>query len=158
MQACLRAEFWPLIFSYFLAQQRNITLSLYADDTAILAQCSSPLPNYIVKLKAWLIRWKIQLNVDKTEAIVFFKNLNNWPKITIYNTPINWKDEIKYLGVIIDKNLNFRSHINQTREKSNKAFRAQYSVICRNSGLSIENQLLIYSAYLRPIITYASPI
>ncbi|GBM66073.1 hypothetical protein AVEN_177126-1 [Araneus ventricosus] len=43
-------------------------------------------------------------------------------------------------------------------EKFNKALRAQYSLICRNSSLSIENKVLIYLAYLRPIVAFASPI
>ncbi|GBL92557.1 Glycerol-3-phosphate acyltransferase 3 [Araneus ventricosus] len=80
MQACPRGGILaPYIFVLFMndiPQQRNITLSLYADDTAILAQGKTPeqtltpLQNYVIKLEAWLVRWKIKLNVDKTEAIV----------------------------------------------------------------------------------------
>ncbi|GBO11667.1 RNA-directed DNA polymerase from mobile element jockey [Araneus ventricosus] len=97
----------PYIFVLFLndiPQQRNITLSLYADDTAILSQGKTPeqtltpLQNYVIKLEAWLVPWKIKHNVNKTEAIVFFKHSTNLPKINIYNTPINWKNEMKYLG------------------------------------------------------------
>ncbi|GBM51926.1 RNA-directed DNA polymerase from mobile element jockey [Araneus ventricosus] len=80
------------------------------------------------------------------------------PEIKIYNTPVPWKKEIKYLGVILDRNLTFRPHLNHIKDKYNKAFRAQYSLICRNSRLSIQNKLLIYQAYLRPILTYASPV
>ncbi|GBO40074.1 hypothetical protein AVEN_756-1 [Araneus ventricosus] len=58
----------------------------------------------------------------------------------------------------MDKQLNFRAHISQVKEKYNKAFRAQYSLICRNSSLNLNNKVLIYLAYLRPILTYASPI
>ncbi|GBN80276.1 hypothetical protein AVEN_37043-1 [Araneus ventricosus] len=137
---------------------------MYADDTALLAQgktpsqALTPLQNYITKLEAWLIRWKIKLNVDYTEAILFFKQKNDWPKFNIYDTPVHWKNEVKYLGVILDKNLTFKSHTNHAREKFNKALRAEYSLICRNSSLSIDNKLLIYLAYLRPILAYASPI
>ncbi|GBN96923.1 hypothetical protein AVEN_68312-1 [Araneus ventricosus] len=58
----------------------------------------------------------------------------------------------------LDKILTFKSHTNHAREKFNKAFRAQYSIVCRNSSLSIDNKVLIYLAYLRPILAYASPI
>lgn len=147
-----------------IPQQKNITISLYADDTAILAQGKSPhhaldpLQTYISRLETWLVRWKIKLNVEKTEAIVFFKKRNQWPKITLYDTPIDWKNEVKYLGVILDNKLNFSTHVNKAIEKYNNAFRAQYSLICRNSTLSMKNKLIIYLTYLRPIITYASPI
>ncbi|GBN79968.1 hypothetical protein AVEN_23759-1 [Araneus ventricosus] len=64
----------------------------------------------------------------------------------------------EYLGVVLDKQLNFRAHTSLIKEKYNKAFRAQYSLICRNSSLNLNNKVLIYLAYLRPILTYASPI
>ncbi|GBN41095.1 RNA-directed DNA polymerase from mobile element jockey [Araneus ventricosus] len=147
-----------------IPQQKDITLSLYADDTAILAQgkkfstISNSLSNYITKLESWLKRWKIQLNVEKSEAIFFYKYSKHCPEIKIYNTPVLWKKEIKYLGVILDRNLAFRPHLNHIENKYNKAFRAQYSLISRNSILSIQNKLLIYQAYLRLILTYASPV
>ncbi|GBM28418.1 RNA-directed DNA polymerase from mobile element jockey [Araneus ventricosus] len=147
-----------------IPQQKGITLSLYADDTAILAQgkkfstISNSLSSHIPKLESWLKRWKIQLNVEKTEAIIFSKYFKHCPEIKIYNTPVPWKKEIKYLGVILDRNLTFRPHLNHIKNKYNKAFRAQYSFICSNSRLSTQNKLLIYQAYLRPILTYASPV
>ncbi|GBN61037.1 RNA-directed DNA polymerase from mobile element jockey [Araneus ventricosus] len=157
----------PIIFVLYMndiPQVRNIMISLYADDTAILSQGKSPdkaivpLQNYLKNLEAWLVRWKIKLNVDKTEAILFNKKNDDWPKVKVYGTPIEWKKEVKYLGVVLDKQLNFRAHTNLIKEKYNKAFRAQYSLICRNSSLNLNNKVLIYLAYLRPILTYASPI
>ncbi|GBN23339.1 hypothetical protein AVEN_168343-1 [Araneus ventricosus] len=62
------------------------------------------------------------------------------------------------LGVILVKQLNFRDHTRNIKGKYNKAFRAQYSLIRRNSSLNLNNKVLIYLAYLRPILTYASPI
>ncbi|GBO38935.1 RNA-directed DNA polymerase from mobile element jockey [Araneus ventricosus] len=133
-----------------IPQVRNIMISLYADDTAILSQGKTPdkaivpLQNYLKNLEAWLVRWKIKLNVDKTEAILFNKKNDDWPKV-------------KYLGVVLDKQLNFRAHTSLIKEKYNKVFRAQYSLICRNSSLNLNNKVLNYLAYLRPILTYASP-
>ncbi|GBN91349.1 RNA-directed DNA polymerase from mobile element jockey [Araneus ventricosus] len=116
------------------------------------------LQNYLKNLEAWLVRWKIKLNVDKTVAILFNKKNDDWPKVKINATPIEWKKEVKYLGVVLDKQLNFRAHISLIKEKYNKAFRARYSLICRNSSLNFSNKVLIYLAYLRPILAYASPI
>ncbi|GBN54972.1 RNA-directed DNA polymerase from mobile element jockey, partial [Araneus ventricosus] len=147
-----------------IPQQKDIALSLYADDTAILTQgknfntISNSFKHYIPKLESWLKSWKIQLNVEKTEAIIFSKNFSYCPEIKIYNTPVPWKKQVKYLGVILDRNLTFKPHLSHIKDKFNKAFRAQYYLICRNSRLSTHNKLLIYQAYLRPILTYASPV
>ncbi|GBN89043.1 RNA-directed DNA polymerase from mobile element jockey [Araneus ventricosus] len=164
MQADHKGDFSPHNFSSVYKrhpQQRNIIISFYADDTALLAkgklpsQALTPLQNYLTNLETLLIRWKIKLNVDKTEAILFFKQKNDWPKLNIYDTPVDWKNEVQYLGVALDKTL---THTNHAREKFNKALRAQYSLICRNSSLSIDNKVLIYFAYLCPILAYAIPI
>ncbi|GBN01499.1 RNA-directed DNA polymerase from mobile element jockey [Araneus ventricosus] len=130
---------------------------MYAEDTALLAQGKTP-SQALTTLEAWLIPWKIKLNVDKTKAILFFKQNNDWPKINIYDTPVDWKNEVKYLGVVLDKNFTFKSRTNHPRGKFNKSLRAQYSLICRNSSFSIVNSTLIYLTYLRPILAYASPI
>ncbi|GBL84370.1 RNA-directed DNA polymerase from mobile element jockey [Araneus ventricosus] len=146
-----------------IPKQKNITLSLYADDTAIIAQGKTPqefvsaLQSYIKNLEIWLTSWKIQLNVDKTEAIIFSR-ISNCPVVHLFGTPIPWKNEVKYLGVTLDRGLTFKSHIDRIREKFNDSFRRQYSLICRNSKLSLNNKLLIYLAYLRPILAYASPV
>ncbi|GBM87175.1 hypothetical protein AVEN_78690-1 [Araneus ventricosus] len=109
---------------------RYIMLSLYANDTAILSQGKPPdkgivpLQNYFKNLETWLVRWKIKLNVGKTEAILFNKKNDDWPKVKVYGTPIEWKKEVKYLGVVLDKQLNFRDHTSLIKEKYNKAFRA----------------------------------
>ncbi|GBN42033.1 putative RNA-directed DNA polymerase from transposon BS [Araneus ventricosus] len=90
----------PIIFVLFMndiPQVRNIMISLYADDTAILSQGKTPdktivpLQNYLKNLAAWLVRWKIKLNVGKTEAILFNKKNDDWPEVKIYGTPIEWK-------------------------------------------------------------------
>ncbi|GBN31322.1 putative RNA-directed DNA polymerase from transposon BS, partial [Araneus ventricosus] len=82
-----------LCFMKDIPQQNGITLSLYVDDTAVLAQgkkfstISISLTKYFPKLESWLKRWKIQLNVEKTEDIIFSKYFKHCPEIKIYNTP-----------------------------------------------------------------------
>ncbi|GBM90154.1 RNA-directed DNA polymerase from mobile element jockey [Araneus ventricosus] len=118
----------PIIFVLFMKdipQVRNIILSLYADGTAILSKGKTPdeailpLQNYLKNLEFWLVRWKIKLNVDKTEVILFNEKNDDWPKVKVYGTPIEWKKEVKHLGVVLDKQLNFRAHTIQIKEKYN---------------------------------------
>ncbi|GBM55489.1 RNA-directed DNA polymerase from mobile element jockey [Araneus ventricosus] len=144
--------------------------ALYAIYTAILWQGKTPdkavikaaLQNYLKNLEAWLVRWEIKLNVDKTDETLFSKKNDDYKsdeyKVKVNGTSIECKKAVKYLGVILDKQRNFQAHTNQIKEKYYKAFRVQYSLICRNSILDLNNKALIYLAHLRPILTYASPI
>ncbi|GBN90081.1 hypothetical protein AVEN_128253-1 [Araneus ventricosus] len=70
----------------------------------------------------------------------------------------NGKEKCNIWEVVLDKQLIFQAHTSQIKEKYNKAFRAQYSLICISSNLNLNNKVLIYLAYLRPILTYASHI
>ncbi|GBO45022.1 hypothetical protein AVEN_45279-1 [Araneus ventricosus] len=95
-------------YSRFLLMRtelRNIMLSFYADGTAILSQGKTPdnaivpLQNYLKNLKALLVRWKLRLNVDKTEAVLFNKKNDDWPKVKVYGTPIEWKKKRNIWGL-----------------------------------------------------------
>ncbi|GBN12526.1 hypothetical protein AVEN_195296-1 [Araneus ventricosus] len=88
-----------------IPQLRNIMLSFNADGTAILSQGKTPdkaivpLQNYLKNLKALLVRWKLKLNVDKTEAVLFNKKNDDWPNVKVYGTPIEWKKKRNIWGL-----------------------------------------------------------
>ncbi|GFT54049.1 putative RNA-directed DNA polymerase from transposon X-element [Trichonephila clavipes] len=76
----------------------------------------------------------------------------------MYNKQIPWSQEAKYLGIIFDTHLTWKQHIHYTRDKFRKIMFKLYPLIGRNSHLSIENKVLLYTAVMRPILAYASPV
>lgn len=82
----------------------------YADDTAILTHsrnlnlASRYLQTAADSILDWMKQWKIKINPNKTQAIVFSKK-NTLPseELVIEETKIPWRNEIKYLGIIFDK-------------------------------------------------------
>ena len=78
----------------------------------------------LAKIIEWLVNNKLVLNVAKTNAMFLSKikvdklTFNN--SISISNTLINFVNNIKLLGVQIDDELNFDSHINNICKKINK--------------------------------------
>ncbi|GFW31742.1 RNA-directed DNA polymerase from mobile element jockey [Trichonephila clavipes] len=132
-------------------------------DTAILSRHYDPntliknLNNHLAHLEKWFSVWKIALNTSKTEAVSFSQKRPP-PEITLQNQRIPWSQHTKYLGVIIDKNLSFRQHITQIRNKFKNASRKLYPLIGRKSKLNRHNKMLIYTLILKPLLTYASPI
>lgn len=142
----------------------------YADDTLLyvsvrnLQDGQNRLNSYLTTLLAYYTKWKIKLNVDKSEAIVF-KGLNNQHsklvnmnhknvKIMVDGQQIILKDHIKYLGVIHQKRPTHISHINYVIEKGINAFNAIRPVLKRTSKLSIPIKLLCYKQLIRPILEY----
>ncbi|GFW22014.1 RNA-directed DNA polymerase from mobile element jockey [Trichonephila clavipes] len=158
----------PLLFNIYVNDipiHHNTTLCMFADDTAILASHTEPklvaraINRHLLVLEDWFSKWKIALNVAKTEAVFFTRKTRlNYPDIYLHNERIPWSQSTKYLGVTLDKKLTFKQHITRIRENFIKKALTFSHLISRRSKLSRSNKLLIYSSLLRPVITYASPV
>mgnify|MGYP005985025171 FL=1 len=62
------------------------------------------------------------------------------------------------MGVVLDKRLNYKTHIDKTLTSANATLRQLYAMMNRKSGLDMTNKLTIYKTILRPIVTYAAPV
>ncbi|GFV17592.1 RNA-directed DNA polymerase from mobile element jockey [Trichonephila clavipes] len=138
---------------------------MFADDTAILASHTEPklaaraISRHLLVLEDWFSKWKIALNVAKTEAVFFTRKTRlTYPDISLHNEKIPWSQNTKYLGVTLDNKLTFRQHITRISENFIKKAHTLSHLINKRSKLSRSNKLLIYSLLLRPILTYASPV
>ncbi|GFV58272.1 nucleic-acid-binding protein from transposon X-element [Trichonephila clavipes] len=82
--------------SDFLAN--SMSVCLFADDAAVLAQGANlkytqcTLQRYLHTLESWLTDWRIAINVDKTQAIVFRKHGRKLiPKtLSLFDEDIEW--------------------------------------------------------------------
>lgn len=159
----------PILFLYFIndiPKSKNTNLALFADDTAIIAQswrkeqAIKYLQDHIEKLENYYETWKIKINVTKTELVIFSKKEKKKQHFTLHmnDTPIQSKKEAKYLGVILDQNLDFNSHIKNAKKKGYAAMSLLYNLLNRNSKVSTKNKLLLYKMIIRPLITYGTPV
>ena len=117
----------PLLFLIFINDIVNIPyrcyINLYADDILLYASddninCAvTHLQDDINKLSQWFKDNKLTINIDKTFLIPIgskqrLSSIIKLPNIYIDEYLLPWKNECKYLGVIIDSNLTWHSHIN----------------------------------------------
>ena len=102
----------------------------FADDTNLLYLGKSieklnKLVNYDLKdLLHWLNANKISLNVKKTELVIFKskrKQFDSEIKLKLSRKRLSPTDSVKYLGVKIDENLSWKSHIDYLSVKLNRA-------------------------------------
>ncbi|GBN12516.1 putative RNA-directed DNA polymerase from transposon X-element [Araneus ventricosus] len=116
------------------------------------------LNDYLDQLGRWLIRWKVQVNSDKCQSVYFTRRRSTPSPPKLYRRPIPWRDETKYLGVMLDKRLTYKTHVDEVRNKVTAVNIKLYYVMGKNSKLSLRNKLLLYKTLLRPIMSYASPV
>jgi hypothetical protein len=76
------------------------------------------------------------------------------PQVTINNFPIPIKQEVKYLGLHLDKKLTWQTHIKAKRRPLELKIRNMNGLINKKSQLSLENKITIYKAIIKPVWTY----
>ena len=108
-------------------------------------------------IRRWCDNKLLTFNFQKFNACLFttkYKPPNIVIKIDNIIIPID--PTIKILGVILDKKLTFRPHIDTTASKI-KGILNNLIMCCKNSfGLSAKNVRLIYLTLIQPIFTYAA--
>ena len=108
------------------------------------------------KLETWFALNKLSLNVSKTNYMIFsnFK-INHDIQLFIGRNVINRVSETKFLGVIIDDNLNWHSHINEVCRKLYK----EYFFVKRASHVLSKYSLnMLYNSMCLPYISYCCEI
>ncbi|GFW46413.1 probable RNA-directed DNA polymerase from transposon X-element [Trichonephila clavipes] len=157
----------PLLFNLYINDIPDYTLTklnMFADDTAVhttyrrISSVTYALNKHLKLLEKYYDQWKISINVEKSAAVIFTKKRKRPPPPTMFNTTIPWSRNTKYLGIIFDKNLTWRTHIQHTRNKFRKIMFKLYPLIGRNSELSRDNKVLLFTAVMRPILAYGCPV
>ena len=107
----------------------------------------------IINLQTWCSKWQIFLNISKTNYMVFYdkKKLPPPPDIpvTINEKPLTKIKEKRVLGVIIDENLSFTSHIEQVIK-----CKTAYNRLTLHPELLPHQALQLYKAYVRTKLEY----
>ena len=164
----------PTLFNIYindiphLPQHNNSAIYIFADDTLITGQSHNPeyavhqVQQSIALIEPWLEKWKIRINPEKCQAVMFSKKWNHLrhqcTRININGNDINWSTEAKYLGVTLDQKLLFHRQIDISIRKTRGILRRLYPLINKNSKLDYRVGLVMYKALLRSIITYACPV
>ena len=92
------------------------------------------------KIYSWLCANKLSLNINKTNFVLFHphqKKIMHTVNLHINNKNIKQENFVKYLGIIIDSNLNWHHHVHKLSKK-----------IKRSIGIFSKIRHYIYTALL----------
>lgn len=156
------------IYCHDIPNPPNSQLAMFADDTTILTQDNAldlsieKLQSSLNEITSWFKKWKLNLNPTKSVAKIFtLKRYNDPRNININNQIIQWNrkdDSVKYLGVFLDEKLTWNTHINNKLTQGYTRMRILYPLINHKSTLQMKSSLLLYTAIIRPLISYACPV
>lgn len=160
--AVLGPELFILYINDLSKVSKALKSVLFADDTNVffasynLKELVSMIEIEMGKLNNWFAQNRLSLNLDKTK-IMFFGNLkeNEEANLKIQGISIERIKEIKFLGVIIDEKLTWKSHIKHIQNKISKSIAILYRV---KHILDRESLHTLYCSMVLPYFSYCSEV
>ena len=98
-----------------------------------------------------------KVNVDKTQWIVFNGGSKN-KCIKLDGVEIKEKNDIKYLGITIDKKLNYSKHIQNLVRKGKAGLAVLGALGKRDWGLNRKTRLTVYKNFVRTKMSYGQEV
>ena len=161
----------PLFFLIYINDLKtavNCNPRLFADDTCLIVTAPSisllqkKINNDLRRFHEWCCVNKLTINPFKTNALLYsstFKLTDDLQiNIQFADTPITITHSAKYLGLIIDSNLDYKQHINMLECKVGRAIGILYKlkntfpqIILKQLYFTLIHPLLLYG-----IITWGS--
>jgi hypothetical protein len=117
-------------------QTSGVYLACFADDTCMYATVQREgfalrkLQRGLNSIEMWCQRWKIKIKADKDRPI-YFSHRDRPPEahLTLNGRNIPFVNHVKYLGVIVDKRITWRLHIEITETKAFSTFITVHSLL-----------------------------
>ena len=135
---------------------------LFADDTNIFCSSNSLhdlqnlLNRELAKLFVWFSVNKLSLNLGKTNYMLFRNRPHeNGLELRINNVIIPRVACTKFLGILIDENLNWKPHIQSVKSKLCSTLSAMYKA---SKFINTEGMLTLYYSLFLPYISYCNEI
>ena len=111
----------------------------------------------IDELTIWLDKNKLVPNTKKTKLMIFTpRKLIDIPDVYFNNSKLEWVDEFKYLGFVLDNNLSCISHVKYVLNRLSTLYGAIYSIsnyMPRKTLISVYYSL-IYSVICQDIVIW----
>ncbi|XP_050563196.1 uncharacterized protein LOC118276113 isoform X1 [Spodoptera frugiperda] len=157
--------FWNLILDSLLHRLtgEGVYCQAFADDVVLLfsnhrvSALEQSVNSALEIVAAWGVSNKLRFGASKTNAMLLTKRLVfEPPELFMTGTRINLVDEVKLLGLTIDRKLTFRSHISATCKKAADIYKQLARAAKVTWGLNGEITRTIYVAVIEPIVLYAA--
>lgn len=161
----------PILFLIYINDMmkcvKDCKICMFADDTMLYIvgkNVNELIQTINLELKniyEWLCDNSLCINVNKSKFMVIGRKytLNNidWNNITIKinQNVIERVNEMKYLGVVIDENLTFKSHATYIMNKMSKKVSFLYRV---GDNLSMYTKVILYKAIIAPHLEFCSSV
>ena len=136
----------------------------YADAIAILARGAyeevlrDVVQGALKAMEEWCSSKALRIQGDKSVALIFTKRykIRKLRNMKVENLEIPFAEKTKYLGVILDRKLLWRRHLEEKCRKAISTFWQCRGALGAKWGVGLRQMHWIYSAIIVPSLTFAS--
>lgn len=159
--------FWNVLLDPLLKdiEKSGVHCQAFADDIVLVAsgdtalELSTTINVVLAHAYEWGLKNKLKFAPQKTNAMLITNKLKyDTPVIRMGGRDIKFVEEIKILGIIIDKKLTFNNHISYACRKAANIYKYLARTVKATWGLNPEVTRTIYMAVIEPIIMYAASV
>lgn len=142
----------------------HVKASMYVDDVVIYSSSAyipaleRRLQTALTKIDQLTLEQGWDIAADKTHGVHFHRKRSQQPMPTLFirNQVIQFKEEMKFLGVIFDRKLNWNSHLTYLKENTLKKLDILKSLSRKTWGSDRVTMLRLYRALIRSKLDYGS--
>lgn len=158
--------FWKVVYDDLLEVPLpgGVKIVGFADDSIIVVEA---LEEHVLEVKMqesiaiverWLTSRGLEMAVNKTEAVLVTKRRTyRTPRLVIDGVRIDWKKQLTYLGVEVDRGLSFGPHVMKVSKKA-AAAAGNLSRLMPNVGGPTGKKRRLYASVVHSILLYAAPV
>ncbi|GJQ77957.1 hypothetical protein Trydic_g2318 [Trypoxylus dichotomus] len=159
--------YWNILYDsiFELNLGEGCEIIAFADDTTLLVRArqyetlKGRANNALATILDWSRANKLTFNAGKSEALFFGKTHGQRrPKFQLGTETIHCKENVKYLGVVIDEKLNFKAHVDYATGKAREITNKIGAAARMTWGLSGRAAATIYEGAIEPAMLYAAPV
>ena len=101
-------------------KSKKINAFAYADDLAMVGRCKTNLLEAIDTVEEWAEQNNIIINKKKSGIMIHRTRGKAAKEDKGFLRDFPYKNEYTYLGMVIDRNLTLRNHLNKLKDKMQK--------------------------------------
>lgn len=168
--ACQGSNIGPLLWNILydsvlkIKVSAGVTLVAYADDLAVMVVAKHPLQveekanATMNKISQWMCNHSLKLAPEKSEAVLLIGRKKCGPiRILLDGETIELKNNVRYLGVELDRKLSFTKHVELIRTKANARTTALMRIMPRHGGPGWWKRKILHSIFESTVL-YAAPV
>ena len=168
----------PLLFIIFMnslgqclhnGRPSGLQFQFFADDITLWASnqsvdsCADVVQQGLNIVHTWCREFGMPISIGKNEAILFTNyspdlQQNQLPVLHIGEDQVQFKKDVRLLGVQLDSKMTFSAHVEKIRRECKFRLSQMTTISGKTWGGSCRDLRGLYIAYIRSILEYAAPV